>query len=347
MAKKLKYALIGCGGCGVGKHLSAYAQNPDDVELYGVYDFEPAKAQAAAAKFSVPHVFDSYQALLADPKIDVVSVVTPNALHAPVTIAALQAGKHVHVEKPIALNADEARAIVAAKNAAGKLVMVALNNRFTEVSRYIKRYVDDGNLGDIYHARCGWRRRRGIPGRGSWFTTKALAGGGPVIDLGVHFFDLTLFFMGFPAPSAVSASTYNKFAANTPGAGTFDVEDLAAGFAKLETGASVAFEFSWASNIEREGTYLELLGTKGGLSMYNGELKIFGEAGGALVDITPHVQNSRTWGENETRHFIECIRKRKAPMAPPEDAVKMMQIIDGIYASAETGKEVRFDAACV
>jgi predicted dehydrogenase len=319
----------------------------EDIELQAVYDFEPAKARAAADKYSVPHVYDSYQALLADPKIDIVSVVTPNALHAPVTIAALQAGKHVHVEKPIALNAAEARAIVDAKNAAGKLVMVALNNRFSEVSQFIKGYVNDGNLGEIYHARCGWRRRRGIPGRGSWFTTKALSGGGPVIDLGVHFFDLTLYFMGFPAPVSVSASAYNKFAANTPGEGTFDVEDFAAGFAKLDTGASVAFEFSWASNIAQEVNYLELLGTKGGLSMYNGELRIFGETNGAQIDINPHVRNTSGWGDNETRHFIDCIRKRKAPLAPPEDAVKMMQIIDGIYASSETGREVRFDAVCV
>lgn len=354
MAKKLKYGLIGCGGCGVGKHLASYAKYADDIELYGVYDFEGAKAVAAAEKYGVPHVFDTYEAMLADPKLDIVSVVTPNALHAPITIAALRAGKHVHVEKPIALNADEARAIVAAKDAAGKLVMVALNNRFSEVSQFIKRYVDDGHLGEIYHARCGWRRRRGIPGRGGWFTTKALSGGGPVIDLGVHFFDLTLFLMGFPAPTSVSASTYCKFAnapsggtgtfSATNAAGTFDVEDFAAGFAKLETGASVAFEFSWASNIERETNYLELLGTRGGLSMYNGELRIFGEVSGTLTDITPHVRNTSGWGDNETRHFIECIRKRRSPMSPPEDAVKMMQIIDGIYASAESGREVRMDA---
>ncbi|OPZ85881.1 MAG: hypothetical protein BWY76_01211 [bacterium ADurb.Bin429] len=125
------------------------------------------------------------------------------------------------------------------------------------------------------------------------------------------------------------------------------MEDFAAGFAKLETGASVAFEFSWASNIERETNYLELLGTRGGLSMYNGELRVFGEVSGALTDITPHVRNTSGWGDNETRHFIECIRKRRQPMSPPEDAVKMMQIIDGIYASAESGREVRMDTVFV
>lgn len=346
MAKKLKYGLIGCGGCGVGKHLASYALYPDDVTLCAVYDIVPAKAEAAAAQYQVPKVCTSAEALLAEP-LDVVSVATPNAFHAPYTIAALQAGKHVHVEKPIALNAQEAQAMTTAKNAAGKFIMVALNNRFTEVSQFAKRYVDEGHLGEIYHARCGWRRRRGIPGKGGWFTTRALSGGGPVIDLGVHFFDLTLYLMGYPAPTAVSASTYRKFAGGKGDKDVMDVEDFAAGFAKFETGASVAFEFSWASNIERETTYFELLGTRGGMSYYDGQLKIFGENAGVMTDVTPLVRNTTGWGQNETRHFIDCIRKRKAPLAPPEDAVKMMQIIDGIYASSETGREVRFDAVCV
>jgi len=354
MAKKLRYGLIGCGGCGVYKHLTSYARYTDDVELFGVYDFDMKKAKAAAKQFKVPHVFTSVEAMLAEDSLDVVSVVTPNALHAPLAIAALRAGKHVHVEKPIALNATEAQAIVDAKNAAGKKVMVALNNRFTEVSRFARRYIDAGHLGEIYHARCGWRRRRGIPGLGGWFTTRALSGGGPVIDLGVHFFDLTLYFMGYPAPVAVSASTYCKFgptpeSKKTRGKGTFavadpkgamDVEDFAAGFAKFDNGASVAFEFSWASNIEKEVNYFELLGTKAGMSMYNGELKIFGEVSGELADITSHVKNTTGWGENETRHFIDCIQQDTDPLALPEEAVKMMQIIDAIYGSAETGREV-------
>ena len=356
MAKKLRYGLIGCG---VYKHLTSYARYPDEVELFGVYDFDMAKAKAAAKQFNVPHVFTSYEEMLAEERLDVVSVVTPNAQHAPITIAVLRAGKHVHVEKPIALNAAEAQAIVKAKNASGKKVMVALNNRFTEVSQFARRYIGEGHLGEIYHARCGWRRRRGIPGLGGWFTTKSLSGGGPVIDLGVHFFDLTLFFMGYPAPVAVSAATYCKFgptpaSKKTRGKGTFavadpkgamDVEDFAAGFARFDNGASVAFEFSWASNIEKEVNYFELLGAKAGMSMYNGELKIFSEASGELVDILPHVKNTTGWGENETRHFIDCIKKDRAPLAPPEEAVKMMQIIDAIYASAETGREAVIEKA--
>jgi len=122
--------------------------------------------------------------------------------------------------------------------------------------------------------------------------------------------------------------------------GHFDVEDIAVGFVKLATGASVAFEFNWASYIERETTYLELLGTKGGLSMHDGVLKCFDETEGAAVDILPRVNNTSAWGENETRHFIDCITHDTPPLAPPDEAVKMMQIIDAIYKSSASGREV-------
>ena len=354
MSKKLKYALIGCGGCGENKHLASYEKYPDDIELAAVFDADGARAKEIAERHKVPKVCSRYEELLADPTIDIVSVATPNAWHAPITIAALRAGKHVHVEKPIAMNAREAQAIVDAKNRAHRKVMVGLNNRFTEIALYAKRYVDEGHLGEIYHARCGWRRRGGCNMFGRWFADKKQSGGGPLIDLGVHFFDLTLFFMGFPAPVAVIGSCYDKIA-HPPGTakpgknvmmggnkarGKFDVEDFAAGFVKLETGASVAFEFSWGSHIERDTTYLELLGSRGGLSMHDGVLKIFTEAAGGLVDIIPQVQNTSGWGEHETRHFIDCVKYDREPIAPPEEAVKMMQIIDAVYASSRSGHEV-------
>lgn len=328
MPTKLKYGLIGCGGCGEKKHLASYKRYPDDIEPVAVFDVDRAKAEAVAERNQVPKVCASYEELLADPSIDVVSVATPNVMHAPIAIAALKAGKHVHIEKPIAMNAREAQAIVDAKNRARRKVMVALNNRFTETSQYAKRYVTEGHLGEIYHARCGWRRRGGCDVYGTWFSDKTMSGGGPLIDLGVHFFDLTLYLMGFPAPVAVSGACYDKIAHPTKaskqvksvmmgrdkGLGKkYNVEDFASGFVKLETGASVAFEFSWGSHIERETTYLELLGSQGGLGMHDGVLKLFSEAAGGLVDIVPQVRNTTGWGENETRHFIDCIKQNNAP----------------------------------
>lgn len=356
MAKKLKYGLIGCGGCGEGKHLAAYETYPDEIEPAALFDADAARARTVAEKHNVPKVCAGYEELLADPSIDIVSVATPNFLHAPITIAALEAGKHVHVEKPIAMNAAEAQAIVDARNRAGRKVMVGLNNRFTDTARYAKRYAIEGHLGEIYHARCGWRRRAGYNLYGSWFADKQRSGGGPLIDLGVHFFDLTLFLMGFPAPSAVSASCYDKIAHPPKGSevdgsimmgknkaapdAAYTVEDIAVGFAKFETGASVAFEFSWGSHVEKETTYLELLGTKGGLSLHGGTLQIFTEAGGEVVNILPQLKNTDGWGDRETRHFIDCVKNDTTPLAPPEEAVKMMQIIDAVYASSEAGREV-------
>ena len=354
MTKKLRYGLIGCGGCGEGKHLASYKKYADDIELAAVFDADSTKAKAVAERHKVPKAYGSCEELLADPDIDIVSVVTPNVLHAPITIAALKAGKHVHVEKPVSMNAREAQAIVDAKKRSGRKVMVALNNRFTETSQFAKRYVEEGHLGEVYHARCGWRRRAGFNMFGTWFADKKLSGGGPMIDLGVHFLDLTLYLMGFPAPAAVSASSYDKIAhppravksrdsvmlGRNKAKGKYDVEDIAVGFVKLETGASVAFEFSWSSHVEKETTYMELLGTSGGLSMHDGVLKLFGEEAGGMVDIVPQVKNISGWGDNETRHFIDCIKNDREPLSTPEDAVKMMKIIDAIYKSSESGREV-------
>lgn len=361
MAKKLRYGIVGCGGCGCGKHLASYSRHADEIEFVAACDIVPEKAKAAAEKYGFAKTYTDYKEMFKKEKLDIVSVATPNLYHAPIAIAALQAGINVHSEKPMAINAEAAQAMVDAKNASGKKLMVGLNNRYTEISLFVKKYIDEGHLGDIYLARCGWHRRRGIPGKGGWFTTKALSGGGPLIDLGVHFFDLTLFLMGFPAPLTASGSTFAEFinredsvnaipeGTNNEGEtnGICDVEDLATGFVRLANGASVRFEFSWASNIPGEDIYYELYGSKGGLLMRNGELTISSEVAGKLIDIKPKVRDTTGWGQNETRHFIDCIKNDLDVMSPPEEAVKMMQIIDAVYESAATGHEVVINPALV
>ncbi|OPY85892.1 MAG: putative oxidoreductase YcjS [Smithella sp. PtaU1.Bin162] len=359
MEKKFKYGLIGCGNCGENKHLASYKKFPDEVEPAAVFDVDMGKAKALAEKYDIPKVYSSYEELLADQTIDVVSIVTSNVTHAAIAIAALNAGKHVHLEKPIAINALEAQRIVDAKNHSGKLLMIGLNNRFTNAALFAKRYIDEGHLGSIYHARCGWTRRAGCNVAGTWFADKELSGGGPLIDLGVHYFDLTLYLMGFPDPVSVSASCYDKIANPLKGqevAGSvmlgknkvqpgakYTVEDLATGFVKLDGGASVSFEFSWASHIERETCFTELLGTKGGISIrdWGKSIKIFTETAGNIIDIVPQTIDDSGWGENETRYFIDCIKTEKTPLAKPEEAVKMMLIIDAIYASSSLGGEIK------
>lgn len=294
-------------------------------------------------------MYTDYEEMLDKEGLDLVSVCTPNFLHAPVTMTAMEKGAHVHCEKPLALNAAEVQAIVDAKRRYGRKVMVALNNRFTVESTFVRKYAEAGFFGEIYHARCGWRRRNGIPGKGVWFTDKSLAGGGALIDLGVHFLDLVLYFMGYPAVTSVSGATYSMFGNSSNrlrpgyrnnGEGRFDVEDMAVGMVRTAGNATVDFEFSWASNIEKETKYYELLGTKGGVAFRDGELKIFSEVLDTSINVIPEL-NTAQKNMNEFEHFVDCICTDKEPVASAEQAVELMKVIDGLYLSALLKKEIR------
>ena len=346
---RLKYGCVGAGGIADWKHLKGYSAI-ERVEIRAICDPNIKAAERLAEKYNIPEVYEDYNEMLEKSELDFISVCTPNCFHMPVTVRALEKGVHVHCEKPLAMNAEEAQMIVDAKDKYGKKVMAALNNRFTNEAFFVKKYAEEGLFGEIYHAKCGWRRRRGIPGKGGWFTSKKMSGGGPLIDLGVHFMDLVMYFMDFPSPVTVTGETYSRFAENTSrnswsygssGDGTYDVEDLAVGFVKLANGATVDFEFSWASNIEKEYNYYELLGTKGGASYKDGQLKLFSEILDTCVDIFPNTGYPKR-ALDEFEHFIECIVCGKEPLAPPEQAVKLMKIIDGTYESARTKREVAF-----
>lgn len=347
MSSRLRYACIGAGGIADKKHLNKYSKM-EQVELVAICDANPAAALRLAEKYGVSITYTDFSKMINELELDFVSVCTPNYMHAPITIACLEKGLHVHCEKPLSINATEAKAILEAKNKSGKKVMVALNNRFTYESCVVKKFLEQGYLGEIYHAKCGWRRRNGIPGKGMWFSDKQLAGGGTLIDLGVHFLDLVMFFMKYPKAISVSASTYSKFANmdsrlrpgyKSNGAGKYDVEDMALGLVRLQDGATIDFEFSWASNIEKETKYYELLGTKGGISFKNDELKIYSEILGTSVDITPSVEGIKE-GINEFQHFVDSIINNEETYAPAEEAFELMKIIDAAYTSALMNKEV-------
>ena len=343
---KLRYGLIGAGGCGQGKHLTSYAQIPD-VELVAVCDIVPERANAAADRFNIEAAYTDYHEMLREEKLDLVSVATPNHLHAPATVAALQAGCHVHCEKPASLTPALVQSMIAARDAAGRKLMIGLNNRFTPWAQFAKKYVEAGFLGEIYHAKCGWKRRRGIPGKGGWFTTKAQSGGGPLIDLGVHFIDVANYLMNFPTPAAVSGQTYSRFADSTPFnpqasgySGTYDVEDLAVGLVRYANGCTLDVEFSWASNIETSYSFVELYGDKGGLKFEKGKLSLFGEAVGTPLDSQPTLPADTAWGVAETKYYVDCILHDREPLARAEEAVVIMEIITGLYESAARGQEV-------
>ena len=344
----LRYACIGAGGIARKKHVSGYARQPG-VELVATCDTVEASARKLADDFGVQKVYTDWRQMLREEKLDIVSVCTPNNTHAEITIACLQAGANVHVEKPIAMNAAEAEAIVQAERETGRQVMLGLNKRFLGQTQLVRRLIDEGFFGEIYKATCGWERDSGIPGIGRWFTNRALSGGGALIDLGVHYLDLTLELMGWPEAESVSGNIYQNYGKGAERIrrgyksdpdGVYDVEDSATGFVRMKNGAVLDFTFSWASNIEKEIRHVEILGTKGGLKMVNDEIRLFAQFGGSMFTLTPD-EATIPQDQDECGHFVSCVRTGARVTARAEQGLAMMKVIDGLYQSAAEKREVR------
>lgn len=351
--KKWRVGIIGVGGIFNGAHREHYLKD-DRLEVVALCDIiEERAVECRDGFFPDAKVYTDFNELLKDETIDSVDICTPNYLHSIIAVAAFKAGKHVFCEKPDAVNVEEVMKMNDAAKAAGKTLMVMRNNRFTDASKLAKKFIDDGKMGEIYCGRCGWQRRRGIPGKGGWFTTKAQSGGGPLIDLGVHMIDLSIWLMGNPKPVAVSGCTYSKFANDDAQSdsehskfgdakedGTFDVEDLAMGFIRFDNGACLQIEFSWASNIEGETRFVELRGTKAGITWCdNGDAKIYSEENGKLVN-TVRSGGMGNGHDEALRHFTRIVLDGAAPDYVPEQGLNMIKILEAIYKSAETGREV-------
>jgi predicted dehydrogenase len=337
MKKKLRVGVIGLG---LGRHhLAGYMSN-ENVNVVGIADVNAELLRTVAQEYKIPNTYTSYRDLLkAQP--DLVTIALPNYLHAPAAIDALKAGVHVLCEKPMAMNAAEAQRMVNAAHNNKRYLMIALNNRFRAEAQVLKTLIEEDVLGEIYYAKTGWLRRRGIPGAGSWFTQKAKSGGGPLIDLGVHMIDLTRWLMGNPKPKSVLGATYAKFSDTEQG--IIDVEDLATAFIKLEGGISLIAETSWASYVPSEGAYVKLIGTKGGAEIIGDKLTIYTEMHGQQVDITP-AYTPLSWGDciaAEIAHLVTCIQEDKTPMSTGEQGVEMMKILEGIYKSSEQEKTIK------
>ncbi|MBE6602136.1 MAG: Gfo/Idh/MocA family oxidoreductase [Ruminococcaceae bacterium] len=350
---KIKIAIIGCGSIATNAHMSNYQLLTDRFEVVAACDIVPGRAEEFARKFGIPSAYEDYHDVLALDGLDAVDICTPNYLHSIIAVEALQKGLHVLCEKPDAINPKEAMKMKLASEQAGKTLMVIRNNRFMNHSVYLKKYIEDGGLGKIYAARCGWQRRRGIPGKGGWFTTKEKSGGGPLIDLGVHMIDVSIWLMGNPRPVAVSGATYREFAdtyvpmghgsRDCDPNGTFDVEDLAMGFIRFDNGAVLQLEFSWASNVERDDRFFELRGNRAGASWHSADdkLKIFGEACGKPIDIIPNFGKQQLNGhKGNLENFADVLEGKADPVFLPEQGVDMIKILSAIYESAESGKEI-------
>ncbi len=342
--RKLRVGIIGTGSIAQYAHIPNY-QKIEGVEVAAFCDTNRAALAAAAEKFGVKRSYSDCHKMLAAERLDAVSVCTPNAFHAAPTIAALQAGAHVLVEKPIAMNATEGRRMVAAARRAKRLLMVAFNNRWLADAQYLRRCVESGLLGEIYYGEAVYMRRSGIPGWGA-FVDKKLSGGGPLIDVGVHMLDLALFLMGHPKPVAAFGATYTMFGKRSDwfaGMGRWDaekfsVEDFGVGLVRFDNGATLTLKASWAANIGEDQHYVMLMGSEGGL--HTAPARIFRQEQGALVDSTPvRLPNVDTYAE-EVLQFVKAVREGKPSPVPGEQGLMATAILDAIYQSAALGAEV-------
>lgn len=337
--------IVGPGG--IAKAHARACANLPGVRVKAIAGGRPERARAFQEQFAVADVYADYSDLLKDPAIDGIIVCTPNALHAPVTVAALEAGKHVLVEKPLAHNAEAADQIVAAQAATGKTVVLGMNNRFRADVVVARQYARE-LCGEIYYGRCGWFRRRGIPGWGTHFTRKDLSGGGPLVDIGVHMLDLCLDFMGYPEPISAVGAAYAKFGPEKRGfmttresdfsQGYYDVEDLASAHLRFANGAAVMLETSWAAETA-DRDWVEVLGTKGGVRVSQGKVQVFAEQFGRPVDLFPvipqtHPEQMRT---DLVQHFVHCCRTGEEPVASARTGLLLNRIFDAVYASAAAG----------
>lgn len=354
MTSTLKVAVIGTGSIS-DAHLQAYWNHPN-VEIAAVCDRNEARAKAVAEKYGAGRIYADYRDLLADREIDAVSVCTWNYSHAEIAIAAIEAGKHVLVEKPLSLTVEEALRVQEAVRASDRVLQVGFVRRHDPNARLLKRFADHGEFGELYYAKASLLRRLGNPG--GWFADKSRSGGGPLIDIGVHVIDLCWYLLGKPKPVSVSGNAYSKLGnrANVQGldfykAADYDasrntVEDMANALIRFENGASLFVDVSYTLHAFKDEASVKLYGTKGGFEV-DPELRIATEKHDTILNVLPQTDARGFQFEQafaaEIGHFVASVLDGAEPLCPVEDGVAVMRMLQGVYESSATGREVRFD----
>lgn len=361
---KVQIGIIGCGSIANAKHMPALKKLPF-VRMVAFCDIIEERARKAALDYGEKDskVYTDYHQLLECKDMDVVHVLTPNKQHSFITVDALEAGKHVMCEKPMAINTAEAQKMLEAAKRTGKKLTIGYQCRFRPESMYLKQICENGELGEIYYARALAVRRRGVPTWGVFLDAES-QGGGPLIDIGTHALDLTLWEMNNYEPAMVVGSVYRKLA-DTPNAANnwgpwdpkkFTVEDSAFGFIKMKNGATINLEASWALNtLLTDEAKTVLCGDKGGADMMGagGSLRINGEKFSRTFVYEPDLKRggaayfdgleNKSPADIEARMWIEHVIDSSNPLITlPEQAFVVTQILDAIYASSKTEEPIYF-----
>jgi len=340
MRKSVRLGMVGAGTI-ARQHLEA-CQQCTGLQFTAVCDVHSGRAKSLAKEFGVANVFADYGELLASDLVDAVSVCTPNNLHMPVTLAAVKAGKDVMCEKPLAMNAREARRMVEAADKAGRILMTAQSSRYTAAAGYLKRLAEGGRFGKIYYGKAMWLRRSGIPK--GWFQDIEQSAGGPLIDLGVHAIDLLWWLMGRPKPVSAEGVMFDHLGRAGQGMGnwgvgynptTFSVEDMVGGLIRFEDGRALSIDISWAAHTG-DMYWFRFFGTKGGAQIMP-ETVVYETDGKTKVDTIPELPRQNPYAV-ENQHFVDCVRRRQQPISPGSQAVVVMEMIDAVSKAARSGR---------
>jgi predicted dehydrogenase len=347
MAETIRVGIIGGGWPGAA-HARGYIE-AGGFKVVAVADLIPQRREKLKQESGATRDYADASELIADPQIDAVSICLPNFLHASTSVAALRSGKHVMCEKPPAISVAESIRIERAAKKSGKIVLYSVQRRFGGAELAAKQAIDKGHAGEVYHARAAWMRTRGIPIGTGWFTDKSKAGGGAMIDIGVHMLDLAWHLLSQPRPLSVFSVVHQKFGSHVPADIKFDVDDAAFALIRFEGGKSMELAASWALNQppQQQGGVVRIFGDAGAVDVYTPQ--------GAII-----YRNFNAKGESKAtplkppkvvshaalmRHFRECIAGRATPGIGAGEGVQLMQMLEAIYKSAESGKSVAIKPA--
>mgnify|MGYP005892252303 CR=1 FL=1 len=347
----MKIAVIGCGTIANAQHIPAYMKN-EKTEIKYFCDIIPERAEKAVKDYGCGTAVTDYREVLADSEIEAVSVCTPNKMHSEITVAALKSGKNVLCEKPAARELSEALEMQRAQHGSGKVLNIGVVNRFNTNVNKIKERIDSGRLGEVYGVYISFRSHRSIPGLGGAFTTNEIAGGGVLIDWGVHFLDIVMYCCGDPKAKTVSAEKFcrlgnpikdyvytDMWAGPPTNDGICDVEEGITGMIRSE-GPVITFNGAWAQNIGENEMFIDFLGDKAGIRLtYGGDFVLYGSENGMLTRVEYSAQSVQMF-ENEINSFVDCIESGEKLPSHIDTNMVTVRLMDAIYRSANSHKEV-------
>lgn len=347
----MKVAVIGCGTIANTAHIPGYINN-EETEIKYFCDILPERAAATVEKYHCGTAITDYHEALADPEIEAVSVCTPNKMHSTIAIDALRAGKNVLCEKPAARIYAEAQEMQKAQHETQKVLNIGVVNRFNTGVNKIKELIAQGELGEVYQVYVSFRSHRSIPGLGGDFTRKEVAGGGVMIDWGVHFFDIVMYCCSDPKVKSVSAEQFcklgnpieeyvyaNMWAGPPKKDGVFNVEDAVTGIIRTE-GPVISFNGAWAQNIGENEMFIDFLGTKGGIRLqYGSDFTFYSTKNGMLTKTTFEMESVKMFQE-EIDAFVRCIKSGEKLPSHIDTNIITAEMMDAIYRSADQHKEI-------